>query len=721
MFSKKFMKKLIGIFLSLSVASGVMTHIGSKFAWAVPAQQSRYVEGDSQFTINLSNMELPAGTNPGAVDFNGNGKYDENEVLPLKGTEDFVKSSSSVNAEEQFLTITGVEGGVIRNTSVVAREDMQGYQKSYLRDKSTGGYAYIKVKFSGNVEAALKSNIDAAVNEYTKNLNILSSGKGSQIELVQQETLATIIQNSLGMKDESGNLVNKDFTLNVTYTSGAKTETKKISIEDLVMDTTTGKINQYTNVYNAPKIVDKEGNIYFKIYGLPTGSEITNISFGGSLIFPTLVDKSVVQKTSTQTAIEGKKGIIPYLDPLLTENINIDNTNPLDPLAIKPTVSYFVNVDVDDKGEIVSTDDNIIRYIGPFSEEDKAQGYNHANVRPLEDGVVLYDALYDPEDTIKRIQVKDSEGNLYDGKILKEDTKIGSMQSYAKLDNTLKDPQKNASEYKDLLITGLKSGTDYKFTELIVTFNSGDGDINRRFTNYDVISVNPMTIRTLGNGTSAGEEGDLLKSFELKNVTPTKAEFEILFNDPNGIIKDVSIVGDSIASSFYDTKENLVKLYGIIPNNLTEGLELVVVLKDGQELAMDIEPFTTKKITNAKEWIEGFYNIFFLRDGDPDGMAYWTSKLSSQEFSVNYFTSNIVNEQEYKEKNLDNTKYVERMYRSVTGRTSDSEGLAWWVKTLEETIAQVGDRTAAMQAISERMLGESETRNFLYSLGLRVE
>ena len=102
-------------------------------------------------------------------------------------------------------------------------------------------------------------------------------------------------------------------------------------------------------------------------------------------------------------------------------------------------------------------------------------------------------------------------------------------------------------------------------------------------------------------------------------------------------------------------------------------------------------------------------------------MAYWTSKLASQEFSVNYFTSNIVNEQEYKEKNLDNTKYVERMYRSVTGRTSDAEGLAWWVKTLEGTIAEIGDRTAAMQAISERMLGESETRNFLYSLGLRVE
>lgn len=719
MFSKKFTKRLIGIFLSLSIASGVIAHFGSKYAWAVPAQQSRYVEGDNQFTVNLSNVEIPAGANPGAVDFNGNGQYDENEILPLKGTEDFVKSSSSQNEDEQFLTILGIEGGVIRNTSVVTREDMEGYQKSYLRDTSSGGYAYIKVKFSGNVATALKSTIDAAVKEHSKNVTLLSQGKGSQIELIQQETLATVLQNSLGMKDESGKLVNKDFTLNVTYTSGAKTETKKISIEDLVMDTTTAKRNQYTNTYNAPKIVDNDGNVYFKIYGLPTGAEITNVEFGGSLVFPTLVEQSVVQKTSIQTSINSKTGIIPYLDPLLTENINIDNTNPLDPLAIKPTVSYFVDLDFNENGEVVSSDSNIVSYVGPTSEDDKSQGYNHANIRPIDDGVVFYDALYDPEDTIKRIQMKDSNGKLYDGKILKEAEKVGVMQSYAKLDDTVKDPQKNAAEYKDILITGLKSGTDYKFTELIVTFNSGDGDINRRFTNYDPISVNPMTIRTMGGKASA--EGELLDTFELKNVTPTKAEFEILFNDPDGIIKDVSITGDSIASSFYDTKENLVKLYGLIPNNLTKGLQLIVTLTDGQELSMDIDPFTTKKITNAKEWIEGFYNIFFLRDGDPDGMAYWTSKLASQEFSVNYFTSNIVNEQEYKEKNLDNTKYVERMYRSVTGRTSDAEGLAWWVKTLEETIAEIGDRTAAMQAISERMLGESETRNFLYSLGLRVE
>ena len=101
-------------------------------------------------------------------------------------------------------------------------------------------------------------------------------------------------------------------------------------------------------------------------------------------------------------------------------------------------------MDFNENGEVVSSDSNIVSYVGPTSEDDKSQGYNHANIRPIDDGVVFYDALYDPEDTIKRIQMKDSNGKLYDGKILKEAEKVGVMQSYAKLDDTVKDPQKNA-------------------------------------------------------------------------------------------------------------------------------------------------------------------------------------------------------------------------------------------------------------------------------------
>ena len=693
---------------------------GTNEAFAVPASEDRYIEGDKQFSVNLSSTEIPAGANPGAVDFNGNGKYDDGEVLPLKGTEDFTVPSSVTKEEENFIDVVGVEGGILRNNTVVIREDIEDYKKTYLRDISTSGYIYVKVKFGGNVAAALKSTLDKAVEEVKKNKTLLSQGKGSQISLIDQETLATVIQNSLGMVNDSKELINKDVYLAVSYTTGSKSEVKKIPIQDWLMDTTTAKMNQYTNSYNAPKIVDEAGNVYLKIYGLPSGSEITKVQLEGTLSFPSLVEQSVVKKISQQSKVTEKSGIIPFIDPMLTESINIDNSNPLDPLTIKSTVSYFVDISVNSKGELTTDGNNTIEYLGPFSDDDEAHGYEHANVRPLEDAIAFYDVIYDPENTIKRIQVKDSEGNLYSAKILKEDTKIGKMQSYAKVDDLVKDPEKNSTNYKDFAIEELKSGTDYKFTELIVTFNSGDGDINRRFTNYDPISVNPIVIRTMGSSPDT-QSGELLKSFELKNITPTKAEFKIEFNDPDGVVKDVRIEGDSIASSVYDSKNDLVKLYGLTPNSEQKGFELVVTLVDGEELGMELEPFTTKRVTNAKDWIEGFYHIFFLRDGDPDGMAYWTSKLSSHELTVNYFTANIVNEKEYKEKNLDNAKYVERMYRSVTGRTSDAEGLAWWVKTLEQTIVELGDRTAAMQNISARMLGESETKNFLYSIGLKVE
>ena len=720
MLSKKFTKKLVGMLMSILLFSTFCVGPGTNEAFAVPASEDRYIEGDKQFSENLSSTEIPAGANPGAVDFNGNGKYDDGEVLPLKGTEDFTVPSSVTKEEENFIDVVGVEGGILRNNTVVIREDIEDYKKTYLRDISTSGYIYVKVKFGGNVAAALKSTLDKAVEEVKKNKTLLSQGKGSQISLIDQETLATVIQNSLGMVNDSKELINKDVYLAVSYTTGSKSEVKKIPIQDWLMDTTTAKMNQYTNSYNAPKIVDEAGNVYLKIYGLPSGSEITKVQLEGTLSFPSLVEQSVVKKISQQSKVTEKSGIIPFIDPMLTESINIDNSNPLDPLTIKSTVSYFVDISVNSKGELTTDGNNTIEYLGPFSDDDEAHGYEHANVRPLEDAIAFYDVIYDPENTIKRIQVKDSEGNLYSAKILKEDTKIGKMQSYAKVDDLVKDPEKNSTNYKDFAIEELKPGTDYKFTELIVTFNSGDGDINRRFTNYDPISVNPIVIRTMGSSPDT-QSGELLKSFELKNITPTKAEFKIEFNDPDGVVKDVRIEGDSIASSVYDSKNDLVKLYGLTPNSEQKGFELVVTLVDGEELGMELEPFTTKRVTNAKDWIEGFYHIFFLRDGDPDGMAYWTSKLSSHELTVNYFTANIVNEKEYKEKNLDNAKYVERMYRSVTGRTSDAEGLAWWVKTLEQTIVELGDRTAAMQNISARMLGESETKNFLYSIGLKVE
>lgn len=719
MLSKKFTKKLVGTLLSLALFSAFCVSANINAAFAVPAAQDGYIEGDRQFTVNLSSTEIPAGSNPGAVDFNGNGKYDQNEMLPLKGTEDFTVPNSVSKNDETFIDLLGVEGGILRNNVVVLREDIKDYRKTYLRDQSSSGYVYLKFKFSGNVGEALKLTISKAVEEVKKNKELLAQGKGSEISLIEQETLATVIQNSFGMVGDNGELINKDFNLVINYSTGAKSEVKKVNIVDLVMDTTTAKKNQYTNPYNAPKIIDEDGNIYLKVYGLPSGSEIKGVQFEGTLSFPSAVEQSVVKRISQQSNITSKTGIIPFIDPMLTESINYDNSNPLDPLAIKSTVSYFVDLSVDNQGKVSEKGNNTIEYLGPFTDGDNSHGYKHSNIRPLENAIVFYDALYDPENTIKRIQVKDSDGKLYSGKILKEAEKIGRMQSYAKVENLVKDPQKNSSLYKDFVIDELKPGTEYKFVELIVTFNSGDGDINRRFTNYDAISVNPLAIKTMQS--SQNSTGDLLKSFELGTVTPTKVEFKIEFNDPDKVIKDVKIQGDSIASSVYDAKNNTISLYGLVPNSQQKGLELIVVLTNGEELGMDIDAFTTSKINSAKDWIEGFYHIFFLRDGDPDGMAYWTSKLSSHEITVNYFTSNIVNEKEYKEKNLDNTKYVERMYRSVTGRTSDAEGLAWWVKTLEQTISATGDRTAAMQNISQRMLGESETRNFLYSIGLKVE
>ena len=381
MLSKKFTKKIVATLVSMFMFSTICVNFGSFTAFAIPAAEDKYLEGDRQFTVGLLNTEVPAGSNPGAVDFNGNGKYDENEMLPLKGTEDFKAPASVEKSAENFMSIVGIEGGVLRSSTVVIREDVKDYKKSNVRDALTGGYIYIKVKFGGNVGEALKNTIDKAVEEVKKNKILLEQGKGSQISLIEQETLATVIQNSLGMLYESGELVNKDFNLIVDYSTGSKSDQKKITVLDLIMDSTVSKVNQYTNKFNAPRIVDEEGNIYFKVYGLPTGSEVTNIKFQGELLFPSLVESSVVRKVSQQSEISGAKGIIPYVDPMLTEAINVDNSNPLDPMTIKSTVSYYTDLSVNSKGEVSSKGNGIVEYIGPFSSDDKSHGYKHSTIR----------------------------------------------------------------------------------------------------------------------------------------------------------------------------------------------------------------------------------------------------------------------------------------------------------------------------------------------------
>lgn len=722
MLGKKFTKKLAAIMLMVFASVVVVGEYNAESPHAVPAKEDRYTEGDRQFTINLSNTESSAGANPGAVDFNGNGKYDESEMLPIKGTEDFKVATDVKIEEKKFVDIVGVEGKVLRNNTVVVREDKDNYQKGYLRDGSTGGYIYVKVKFEGDVEKSLKASMDKAIEEVKRNESLLAQGKGNEISLVNQEILATIIQNSLGMVDQSGNQVNKDFKLAVSFKSGSKSEVRKISIDDILMDTTMGKQNAYTNTFNAPKIIDEAGNVYFKIYGLPSGSEIDSVKFEGVLSFPSVVDKSIVKTMNKQKESSSKAGVIPFIDPMLTENVNADNANPLDPITINPTSIYFIDISLDEAGELTNTPNGIIEYMGPYYEGDNDQGYKHAHIRPLDTQIVFYDAIYDPENTIKRIEIKDSNGKVYTVKLLKEDTKIGTFQGYGSIEGVISSPETNSSAYKDFVIEGLTPNTEYKFEELSIVFNSGEGDINRRFTNYDSISKDPLIIKTMGDLNGGGQTGsELLETLELQEVTPTKAVYKLGINDPDGIIKDIRIEGDSIAQSAYDSEAQTVTLYGVTPNHETLGLELVIQLITDEELGLELEAFKSKRVTNSKEWIEGFYNIFFLRDGDQTGMDYWSSKLSSQEFSVNYFATNIVNEQEFKEKNLDNQKFVERMYRSVTGRTSDAEGLAWWTQTLTQTVTETGDRTNAMQIITLRMLGEAETKNFLISLGMKVE
>ena len=240
---------------------------------------------------------------------------------------------------------------------------------------------------------------------------------------------------------------------------------------------------------------------------------------------------------------------------------------------------------------------------------------------------------------------------------------------------------------------------------------------------FPLIAASLCNMESSGSGSGSGSESDLslIDEIDLGALTPSKISYVLKINDPDKTIKTIRLEGDSIATSVYDPENSTVTLYGLVQDSVYAGLDLVIVLKDGKELEAQLPSFKTPKVSSAAEWVQGFYNIFFGRDGDEAGMKYWSSELLSQRLSAGYFITNIVNEKEYIEKNYDDSVYIARMYRAVVGRDPDAEGFAWWLETLNSYIKQFGNRTVAMQQIALRMLGETETKAYIRSLGMKVD
>lgn len=94
----------------------------------------------------------------------------------------------------------------------------------------------------------------------------------------------------------------------------------------------------------------------------------------------------------------------------------------------------------------------------------------------------------------------------------------------------------------------------------------------------------------------------------------------------------------------------------------------------------------------SKSGVEGFvyrlYNVALLREADEDGLHDWINRLETKRETAAQVAQGFIFSQEFKNKNYNDAQFVEILYRTMFGRTADSEGKEYWLSYLASGVSR---------------------------------
>ena len=85
----------------------------------------------------------------------------------------------------------------------------------------------------------------------------------------------------------------------------------------------------------------------------------------------------------------------------------------------------------------------------------------------------------------------------------------------------------------------------------------------------------------------------------------------------------------------------------------------------------------------TKEFVERVYENFLNRQGDLEGLEYWSNLLENNK-SAAYIAKNFFESEEFQNLNISNEDFVTRLYKTFLNRKPDTEGLKYWSGMLDE-------------------------------------
>lgn len=168
--------------------------------------------------------------------------------------------------------------------------------------------------------------------------------------------------------------------------------------------------------------------------------------------------------------------------------------------------------------------------------------------------------------------------------------------------------------------------------------------------------------------------------------------------------------------------------FGIInnKNNLFVGnpnIRLVMIDSNLKQLDISnsIDYIQSKNFSSDKDislFINNVYKKTFSRDPEEEGFKYWYNKLISQEYSVRNFLINILNEEEFINKNLSNENFIISMYSIIANRDPDEKGYNYWLNLFENYLKELNEKEAKSKIIL-RICNEAELKERSLQINLK--
>lgn len=371
------------------------------------------------------------------------------------------------------------------------------------------------------------------------------------------------------------------------------------------------------------------------------------------------------------------------------------------------------NVNIDHAGNVQSVIENLKEgtnydlYIVKF--EGEGENKNAFLSLPLNVSTLNFKSSVESEKATS-VQIRISENKLED--------KYYPLYLILKLEGVefkkVQIPRQTTSGDLILNITGLKEDLDYTYE--IVSYLDG--------TNPSIIDKGKF--KTLKNSLIIGENNNSSSSvlnftisqdgMQKSNIEDTSVKVYLNENiqsyAKNGKNFKTNLEGVSV--KFVDGK---FLVEGLVPGKDYSGLKVYFEIQNGRKVVVSIPKFTTlEETTDLNEFIKDVYFNALNRNPDEVGFWYWVDKLYSKEISVDKFIKNLLNEDEFIKMRPTTKSKIEGLYKVIVNRTSDKEGLEFWINMYETLLRNGYSEELAVKVVADRMINEDEFQNLVKSL-----